>query len=366
MSLPDNLTIPDNAETVGSTPLSDKSNLVARVVLPVSESLSAADGDSDEEPAEEAAGHEHEEGDFLEDYPDETEDLELVHARIGSLTSLRLQRFANHLKRLCLRQNFVSFLDPEVFHQLTKLEELDLYDNKIKTVGDALDKLSSMSVLDLSFNLLRAVPEGLRFLSTLHTVYFVQNRISKINGLEQCINLRSLELGGNRIRKIENLEALVNLEELWLGKNKIAELENLGTLKKLKILSIQSNRITKLENLEDLENLEQLYLSHNGVTRIEGLERNLKLTTLDVGANFISTIENLSHLACLEELWMNGNQVPDLHSLEAELGSIKSLETLYLEANPCQTNDMTGYRRKIMLALPHLKQIDAIYTRPGR
>lgn len=56
---------------------------------------------------------------------------------------------------------------------------------------------------------------------------------------------------------------------------------------------------------------------------------------------------------------MNGNEIPDLLALEPQLGAIKSLETLYLEANPCQTKDMTGYRRKIMLSLPQLKQIDA-------
>jgi len=72
------------------------------------------------------------------------EDLELVHASIGSLADLRLSRFANHLKRLCLRQNLISFLDPEVFHLLTKLEELDFYDNKIKTTGNALDNLSNL------------------------------------------------------------------------------------------------------------------------------------------------------------------------------------------------------------------------------
>jgi protein phosphatase 1 regulatory subunit 7 len=44
-----------------------------------------------------------------------------------------------------LRQNFISVLDPEVFHLLTQLEELDLYDNKIKSVDDALDKLSGLS-----------------------------------------------------------------------------------------------------------------------------------------------------------------------------------------------------------------------------
>ncbi|KAG5638904.1 hypothetical protein H0H81_008965 [Sphagnurus paluster] len=363
------LSLVDNIMTTSlETALVDKkpsTSKIARVALPEPEPTHANDADSDEEPPEEASIEEHDEGDFLEDFPDETEDLELVHVRIGSLTNLRLARFANHLKRLCLRQNFVSFLDPEVFHLLTKLEELDLYDNKLKTIADALDHASNLSILDLSFNLLKNVPEGLKPLTSLHTVYFVQNRISKINGLATCINLRSLELGGNRIRKIENLEALVNLEELWLGKNKITKLEahisldNLGTLKKLKILSLQSNRITVLENLEELENLEQLYLSHNGVKRLEGLEHNTKLTTLDVGSNFIPALENISHLTSLEELWMNGNQIPDLNALESELGAIKTLETLYLEANPCQTKDMSGYRRKIILALPQLKQIDA-------
>ena len=68
-----------------------------------------------------------------------------MHARLSSLAPLRLQRFAGHLRRLCVRQNAVSFLDPEVFHQLQKLEDLDLYDNKIKAVGDALDRLSSLT-----------------------------------------------------------------------------------------------------------------------------------------------------------------------------------------------------------------------------
>jgi protein phosphatase 1 regulatory subunit 7 len=64
-------------------------------------------------------------------------------------------------------------------------------------------------------------------------------------------------------------------------------------------------------------------------------------------------------LTQLEELWMSGNQVPDLRALDTELKGISTLSTIYLEGNPCQKADMTGYRRKIMLALPQLKQIDA-------
>jgi len=53
----------------------------------------------------------------------------------------------------------------------------------------------------------------------------VQNKISKIEGLDSLTRLTSLELGANRIREIENLDALINLKELWLGKNKITELK---------------------------------------------------------------------------------------------------------------------------------------------
>ena len=56
---------------------------------------------------------------------------------------------------------------------------------------------------------------------------------------------------------------------------------------------------------------------------------------------------------------MNGNKIPDMRNLESELKDISTLTTLYLEANPCQASDRTGYRRKIMLALPQLQQIDA-------
>ncbi|TFY76062.1 hypothetical protein EWM64_g7948 [Hericium alpestre] len=335
----------------------------ARIALPDPSADEAGyDSDSEEEAEEEVV--EGEEGDPLEDYPDDTKELDLVHSRISALDNLHLERFAASLEKLCLRQNFISYLDPAVFGRLTKLEELDLYDNKLKSIGNAIDSLSSLSVLDLSFNLLRTVPDGLEHLTSLKTVYFVQNRISKITGLQGLgATLRSLELGGNKLRKIENLDALVNLEELWLGKNKISKLEGLGSLKRLKILALQSNRITKIEWLEELENLEELYFSHNGIQRLENLENNTHLTTLDVGNNFVSTIENLSHLKSLTELWINNNKIPTLQALETELGSLPELETVYLEGNPCQQAEGASYRRKIMLALPKLKQIDATYTR---
>jgi len=61
--------------------------------------------------------------------------------------------------------------------------------------------LSLSSTLDLSFNLLRGVPEELARIPALRIIYFVQNRISHIDHLGHLgATLQSLELGGNRIR----------------------------------------------------------------------------------------------------------------------------------------------------------------------
>ncbi|KAG8932183.1 hypothetical protein FRC01_000162 [Tulasnella sp. 417] len=311
--------------------------------------------DSDNEEGAEPGMADGEAEGILDGVPDDTE---------ASLD--RLPRFAAALKRLCLRQNFIQTLETADFGPLKSLEELDLYDNKIKHLGDALNGHDQLTSLDLSFNLLRHVPEGIAQLPTLRTVYFVQNKITKISGLEfSGATLRSLELGGNRIRTIENLDALVNLEELWLGKNKITKLENLSSLHKLRILSIQSNRIVKLEGMDSLTDLEELYISHNGVERLEGLDNNTNLTTLDVGSNRIPKVENISHLKLLEEFWANDNKIPNLHDLDSQLGKTDTLKTIYLEGNPCQKEDMAGYRRKVKLALPQVIQIDATYVRAG-
>ena len=60
-------------------------------------------------------------------------------------------------------------------------------------------------------------------------------------------------------------------------------------------------------------------------------------------------------------LQCNDNKVENWNDIE-ELKNMESLETVYLERNPIHLSDMTGYRRKILLALPKLKQLDATLT----
>lgn len=57
---------------------------------------------------------------------------------------------------------------------------------------------------------------------------------------------------------------------------------------------------------------------------------------------------------------MNDNQIDNWSDLD-ELKNAKGLETIYLERNPLQKDPQ--YRRKIMLALPSVRQIDATFIR---
>lgn len=303
--------------------------------------------------------------DLAEEFPDNTDVVDLVHLKILALEDLNLFRFKN-LKRLFLRQNLIESIAELEVLPLENMEEIDLYDNRIKHISKSVNLFPNLKTLDLSFNKIKNI-KNIDRLTKLENLYFVQNKISTIDNLSTLTNLKNLELGGNRIKEIgeHDLEGLDNLEEIWLGKNLITKLNNLQYLKSLKILSIQSNKLKKIEGLETLENLEELYLSHNFITSIEGLEKNTKLTTLDITSNKITKIENLRHLQNLTDLWASFNQIDQpFESLKEELGHLANFDTIYLEGNPIQTNNPTQYRRKLILNLgPSLQKIDATYVR---
>ena len=323
-----------------------------QAVITNPEALSDPDySDKDAPPVDQIEADE----DLLDEYPQDTEDIDLVHCRITSIPALRLERFTK-VERLCLRQNQITA--PEFPASLGEcLVDLDLYDNLISHVK-GFDDLLKLTSLDLSFNKIKHI-KNVNHLKELKELYFVQNRIQKIENLEGLDRVTMIELAANRIREIENLEPLKSLEELWLGKNKITEIRNLTTLTGIRLLDIKSNRLTAISGLESLANLEELYVSHNAITAISGLGHNPKLRVLDISNNQISKLENVSHLKHLEEFWASSNQISSFDEVERELKDKEELETVYFEGNPLQLKGPAVYRNKVRLALPQIGQIDA-------
>lgn len=297
--------------------------------------------------------------DLLEDEPDDVEEIDCIHSRIATVPSLHLERFTK-LRRLCLRQNVITEIEG-LSSLADTLEDLDFYDNLISHIR-GLEDLVNLTSLDLSFNKIKHI-KRVNHLKKLTDLYFVQNKISTIENLDGLDKLRNLELAANRIREIQNLETLTGLEELWLGKNKIVEMKGFDTLSNLKILSIQSNRIREISGLAGLTSLEELYISHNALTSLSGLENTRTLRVLDISNNGISSLEGLEHLEKLEEFWASYNQIADFNEVERALKDKKELNTVYFEGNPLQLRQPALYRNKVRLTLPQVMQIDATFVR---
>lgn len=82
---------------------------------------------------------------------------------------------------------------------LVKLEKLELYDNYLQGITH-ISALKNLTILDLSFNSIRFIPDLAKSCPQLEELYVAQNKLKKIEGLNGLTKLKTLDLGANRIR----------------------------------------------------------------------------------------------------------------------------------------------------------------------
>ncbi len=114
---------------------------------------------------------------------------------------------------------------------------------------------------------------------------FLDNQISKIQGLKNCYRLQHLSLAHNRISQIEELEGLP-LKYLNLVWRKILFSKKKKRKNFFDFFSKRSNQIRNIENLDSLQYLQQLNLSCNQLENLTGFPERLNfLEVLDLADN---------------------------------------------------------------------------------
>ena len=109
--------------------------------------------------------------------------------------------------------------------------------------------------------------------------YLQSNRITKIEGLQNLVNLRELYLSHNGIEVIEGLENNVSYRSLFLkGLDVIMYFANCAHVYNTCVCCAHSNSVC--------------------------FPSQKKLTTLDIAANRVKKIENINHLTDLQEFWV--------------------------------------------------------------
>lgn len=96
--------------------------------------------------------------------------------------------------------------------------------------------------LDYSFNSIRHISH-LNHLANMHTLYFVQNKISRVRADDLTgpigVNLRSLELGGNKLRvRVDPLGPSKLLSFVLLIGGRLPPTLYFGSLSSISIISL--------------------------------------------------------------------------------------------------------------------------------
>jgi len=133
------------------------------------------------------------------------------------------------------------------------------------------------------------------------TAYSTSNYIESLKGIENLVNLESLEIeDAYNITSLKELSGLVKLKDLKCnsgeyenisGKGKLTSLKGIENLINLERLEVSSHRITSVKELKKLTQLKTLYLSDNDITSLKGIEKLDNLEYCSFHLNYLKEKE---------------------------------------------------------------------------
>ncbi|KAE9041707.1 hypothetical protein PR002_g4311 [Phytophthora rubi] len=271
----------------------------------------------------------------------EARDLQLLDARSNKLTTIPAALTKLYeLRVLHLAYNrLVTFGDN--CDGLRSLEELNLASNALEVLADGIgESLVNLVRLNLRGNpSLKRLPDSLQQLRSLSICDLNacdQKRLGKDVFGSQLKNLRSLNLSFNALSTLpDGIGAITNLQDLNFKSNMLGSLPAaICNLSEIVELNGENNALQWLPTCcgEKWGLLEVLRLSHNRLTTLPvtlGLLHSLR--TLHLSNNRISALPlELGALINLRELDVSWNQ---LTSIPDELGCLESLTTVDLSHN---------------------------------
>lgn len=250
----------------------------------------------------------------------DSNDLQIVPYGLKNLTSLSMS-YTN-----------ISKIESEIC-EFTKLINLDISRNRIKTLPTSFTLLKNLKILDISssnFEILPKLPLNLESLDICDS--WLKTLPDHFCDL---INLKKLSLYDNKLTKLpESFDKLQSLEELNLHKNCFEIIpEQIYKLKKLKCLNLSDIKIQTVDNqIESLKDLIELKIND---CLIEDLPEEIcelnSLKILEINCNQILNLpDNIGNLKKLRFLFCNSNKI---QRLPKSIGKLEKLTFLQCSDN---------------------------------
>ena len=288
--------------------------------------------------------------------------LEKLDLRDNKITDISPLVELQNLKWLCVWNNGIEDIYPLL--SLKKLEYLDADSNRIRDIS-VLEYLPELDELWLNNNPLESF-EPLRALTGLTRLGLAGTGLDDdgLDCLMQMKELKELNIKNNEeltAAKYEELakalpDCVISHDELRTG-IRIGDLEFEADVEQISVMSVKLNDISALK---DCKNLRSLILSDNEIADISPLKSLTTLEELDLSNNKITDLSPLAGCTKLQKLELDGNSVRDLSPLAA----CAELKELLLTGNDISDiSALSSLTKLTTLQLDdnHISDLSALY-----
>lgn len=273
--------------------------------------------------------------------------LESLTIEGGVSGQLQYLSSATHLTELKVNGIDVSVEELAVIAALPELKKLTLQKCGLYNIS-ALEKASSLTVLDLTENTIRNIAP-LSGLNKLQELSLCHNALDDLTPLASLVTLTKLDVSQNNklttlapvsglsalkwlnasscnIDNLGEIGKLTGLTYLNLSTNKLTNISALAACAAIKELNISSNSITDIQKLSALKKMEHFDFSYNKVTKLPSFSKSCALATITGSNNSISSLDPLAGLEHLNIVNMDYNK---------KISSVKALAScpLLIEVN---------------------------------
>ncbi|XP_051957072.1 fibromodulin a [Xyrauchen texanus] len=198
--------------------------------------------------------------------------LDRLYLNNNNLTEVP-SNLPHSLRDIRLNHNHIAKVPPNAFEGMENLTILLLHNNGIQEIGGSLKGLKSLTLLDVSSNQLKKVPDGLP--EMLHQLYLESNSIDTIPAdfLNRFINLQYVRIAHNELTDKgipQNTFNISGLVELDLSFNKLEKIPVVST--SLQHLYLQANQIKEFTLGSFCSVVDVMNFSKLRVLRLEGNE----------------------------------------------------------------------------------------------
>lgn len=232
----------------------------------------------------------------------------------------------------------LEYINPTMFQKMNNINTLNLSHNVLNLLSGRYFYQSSISSLDLSYNLIESITSVFDE-SSIENINLSYNKIKKVNlySFQNMTTLTSLDLSGNQNIELKTgaFRTCHELNKLNLASCNMSTLipDALIGLNSLKVLNLSCNSFQTLQpqTFKHLTQVQQIDLSYNQLTVLPSmLFSSLPISLVNLSGNNLSTIEpqafyNLSQLNHME-INQNKNKLTIQNEAFYNIGTVGEIQ----------------------------------------